>query len=59
MNENKDQNSSWCLVSIGNERVEARISHVGRGKFRVIEDDQGGSYSNIQVDASDVYHCRQ
>jgi hypothetical protein len=55
----KNQNSSWCLVAIGNDQVKAKISHVGRGKFKILEDDEDGKYSNIEVDASDVLHCRE
>ncbi len=55
----KNQNSSWYLVAIENDQVKAKISHVGRGKFKILEDDESGKYSNIEIDASDVLHCRE
>jgi hypothetical protein len=46
-----------CII--GNNPVKAKISHIGRGKFRIIEDDKDGKYSNVEIDASDVFHCRE
>ena len=59
MHGTKNQYSSWCLVEVGNDRVKAKISHVGRGKFRILEDDENGKYSNIDLDASNVLHCKE
>jgi hypothetical protein len=48
---------TWCLVTIANEELRAKIAHIGRGKFLVIE-EESGEYSNV-IDASDVLHCRE
>jgi hypothetical protein len=37
MNDKKGRSSSWCLVSVGDDRVKAKINHVGRGKFKILE----------------------
>jgi hypothetical protein len=55
----RNQNSSWYLVAIENDQVKAKISHVVRGKLKILEDDESGKYSNIEVNASDVLHCRE
>jgi hypothetical protein len=49
---------TWCLVSIASNEVRAKIAHVGRGKYRILE-DENGAYSNVRIDASDVLHCRE
>lgn len=49
---------TWCLVSVENTQVRARITHIGRGTFRILEDDSG-KYSDRKIDASDVLHCRE
>lgn len=48
---------TWCLVSIGDERVKAKIMHVGRGKYKIVE-DESGRHAGKKVDASDVLHCK-
>jgi hypothetical protein len=42
MNNTKSQNSTWCPISIGNDRVNAKVSHIGRGKFKVLEAEESG-----------------
>lgn len=49
---------TWCLISVANNEVRAKIAHVGRGKFRILEDERG-EYSDRKIDASDVLHCRE
>jgi hypothetical protein len=36
--------------------VKAKIKHMGRGKFKILTDESGGEYTNVIVDASDVFH---
>jgi hypothetical protein len=38
--------SVWCLVKIDRTQVEARIIHIGRGRFKVVEDKPGGAFIN-------------
>jgi len=50
--------SCWCFLLIEGTEFEARIKHIGRGKFKILNDEYGGKYTNKIVDASDVVHCR-
>lgn len=46
----------WCVVEINGTQVKAKIIHIGRGRYRVIEDDHG-KYADVRIDASDVVRC--
>jgi hypothetical protein len=49
----------WCILFIDNgTRVEAKIIHTGRGKFKILEDNCKERYINRIVDASDVVRCK-
>ena len=50
--------SCWCFVSVDGTRFDAKIVHKGRGKFKIVNDEYGGKYSNKIVDASDVIRCK-
>ena len=45
----------FCLLT--NSKIEAKIIHKGRGKFKILEDKYKGKYVNKIVDASDVIRC--
>jgi len=49
--------SCWSVIFIGTLKIDAKIIHKGRGKFRIVEDKCKGKYVNKIVDASDVIHC--
>lgn len=49
--------SCWSVIFIGTLKIDAKIIHKGRGKFRVVEDKCKGKYVSKIVDASDVIHC--
>jgi hypothetical protein len=53
-----EKDAIWCLVSIEEEKIEAKIVHIGRGKFKILDDVKGGKYTEKKVDASDVFYCR-
>jgi hypothetical protein len=54
-----ERRSCWCILFIDNgTRVEAKIIHVGRGKFKILEDNCKERYINRIVDASDVVRCK-
>ena len=53
-----DKSSCWCILFIDEVRIEARIIHNGRGKFKIIEDKSNTKYVNKVVDASDVICCK-
>ena len=49
--------SCWSVIFIATLKIDAKIIHKGRGKFRIVEDKCKGKYVNKIVDASDVIHC--
>lgn len=51
--------SSRCNLSINETEVKAKVKHIGRGKFKILTDENGGEYTNVILDASDVFHCKQ
>ena len=56
----EERHSCWFVLFIDYEvKIEAKIIHKGRGKFRIIEDRYGGKYINKIVDASDVIRCTE
>ena len=48
---------TWCLISIDGREIKAKIIHMGRGKFKIL-DDKDSKYVGKIVDASDVVHCK-
>lgn len=50
--------SAWCVLSINETEVKAKIKHMGRSRFKIIADENGGEYTNMVIDASDVFHCK-
>jgi hypothetical protein len=56
----EERHSCWFVLFIDYEvKIEAKIIHKGRGKFKIIEDRYGGKYINKIVDASDVIRCTE
>ena len=51
--------SARCNLSINETEVKAKVKHIGRGKFKILIDENGGEYTNVILDASDVFHCKQ
>jgi hypothetical protein len=56
-NDGLDSDSSWCALLINGSNITARVKHVGRGKYLIIEDKDDGKYIGVAVDASDIFHC--
>jgi len=57
-NSSLEKYSSWCTVALKDEnRIKARLAHVGRGKYLILEDREGGKYVDTKVDASDIVNC--
>jgi hypothetical protein len=54
----EERYSCWCLLLIDGTKLDAKIVHKGRGKFKILNDEYGGKYSNKIVDASDVIRCK-
>jgi hypothetical protein len=51
--------SCWCFLFVNEAKLEAKIVHMRRGKFKILEDKYGGKYINKIVDASDVIRCTE
>ena len=52
--------SCWCFLFVDEGvKIEAKIVHKGRGKFKILEDKYGGKYINKIVDASDIIRCTE
>jgi hypothetical protein len=49
---------SWCLAKIDGVEVKVRLDHIGRGRFRIVEDEHDGQYVNKVLDASELIHCK-
>jgi hypothetical protein len=56
--EEEERYSCWCFLHIDGTGFDAKIVHKGRGKFKILNDEYGGRYSNKMVDASDVIRCK-
>ena len=54
----EERYSWWCILRIEGIGFDAKIVHKGRGKFKILNDEYGGKYSNKIVDASDVVRCK-
>ncbi|MFL6391909.1 MAG: hypothetical protein ACJ71E_07665, partial [Nitrososphaeraceae archaeon] len=52
--EEEEHYSCWCFLRIDGTGFDAKIVHKGRGKFKILNDEYAGKYSNKIVDASDV-----
>ena len=55
--DNLDKDDTWCTVLVNDVKTAALLRHVGRGKFRVINDRSGGILIGKILDASEIYHC--
>jgi hypothetical protein len=57
-NSSLEKRSSWCSLELnGGKRIKARLAHVGRGRFLILGDEEGGKYIDTIVDASDIVNC--
>jgi hypothetical protein len=56
--EAEEHYSCCCYIVIDGRGFDAKIMHKGRGKFKILNDEYGGKYSNKIVDASDVVRCK-
>ena len=55
--EQEERYSCWCFLTVGKTGFEAKIIHKGRGKFKILNDEYGGKYTNKITYASDVIRC--
>jgi hypothetical protein len=55
MNSSLEKHSSWCSVELNEgKRIKVRLAHIGRGRFLILDDEDGGTYVDKRVDASDM-----
>ena len=50
--------SCWCILFVDGIKIDAKIVHKGRGRFKIVEDRYKGKYVNKIVDASDIIRCK-
>jgi hypothetical protein len=48
---------TWCVVELSNQIFRAQLLHIGRGKFKILNDNQEGIHIGQIVDASDIRNC--
>jgi len=51
-----DRRATWCRVEYSNQVFRAQLQHIGRGKFKILNDNQEGVFIGQIVDASDILH---
>jgi hypothetical protein len=52
--QSNDDVRTWCIVQGSNKVFRAQIQHVGRGRFKIVNDNQERIHVGQIVDASDV-----
>jgi hypothetical protein len=50
---------TWCIVEHSKQVFRAQLQHVGRGKFKILNDNQERMHVGQIVDASDVLNCEK
>lgn len=48
-----------CVIQESNQVFRAQIQHVGRGKFKIVNDNQEKIHVGKIVDASDIINCEK
>jgi hypothetical protein len=54
---NDEERTTWFVVIYSNQVFRAQLQHIGRGRFRILDDNQEGIHIGKIVDASDVLNC--
>jgi hypothetical protein len=49
-----DRRETWCRVEYSNQVFRAQLQHIGRGKFKILNDNQEGVFIGQILDASDI-----
>jgi hypothetical protein len=57
--QSKDGGPIWCIVQSSDKVFRAQIQHVGRGRFKIVNDNQERMHVGQIVDASDVINCEK
>ncbi len=56
---NANDGWTWCVVQRSDKVFRAQIQHVGRGKFKIVNDNQESVHVGQIVDASDIINCEK
>ena len=56
---NDDDVRSWCIVQGSNNVFRAQIQHVGRGRFKIVNDNQERIHVGEIIDASEVINVEK
>ena len=51
------ERATWCVVEHSNQVFRAQLQHMGRGKFKILNDNQEGTHIGQIIDASDILNC--
>ncbi len=52
-----DDKTIWCRYYIDDfNTAKVKILHIRRGKYRIVDDREGGKFIGKIIDASDVSH---
>ena len=49
--------ADWCIVEMDDAIFRAKIIHVGRGKYKIEQDNRDGNFVGQILDASNVLQC--
>ena len=47
-----------CLVLIEDQKIQAGLTHLGRGRYKIEKHDGGQQHVGKIIDASNIIHCR-
>ena len=50
---------TWCVIELSNQVFRAQVQHIGRGKFKILNDNQEGIHIGQVIDASDILNCEE
>ena len=50
--DNEEKQTTWCVIELSNRVFRAQVQHIGRGKFKILNDNQQGIHIGQIVDAS-------
>ena len=53
----QQEDSAWCIIDFDNRIFQARVVHIGRGKYLILKDNQNNEFIDIVVDASNILAC--
>ncbi|HJU33638.1 MAG TPA: hypothetical protein VJ695_00805 [Nitrososphaera sp.] len=54
-----DDLRSWCIVQGSNKVFRAQIQHVGRGRYKIVNDNQERIHVGEIIDASEVINVEK